>query len=263
MTIWDKTNNILMLPDKDVTNLKKSQDVFIGSSHTLYHLNDSLYQSLTGRQVHVVATGAQYGLESLHYLHLLGERKLLGGKKIYIQLETKDNINVHPEKSWIIINSKWKYLKTIWKYGHSDEKLNFLKAFFTDILSIEWLQKIRMRPYKYLPAEKIRKYVPFIEDEYKVAKKQRNGDKADHFSQKLIQKFIESIPIYQKMYNCEIIYYIAGGCHSNYYKHTENTHDLRWLSFMSDRDYWQDTNHLNSQGADLYTRSLIKIMISN
>lgn len=60
----------------------------------------------------------------------------------------------------------------------------------------------------------------------------------------------------KKKYKCQIVYYLAGGCHSNNYKLILN--DLRWFDFMNEKMYWQDTNHLNEMGSKLYTKSLVE-----
>lgn len=256
MGIWDVYYNIMMLPNQDIMGIQESDDVFLGSSHTLYHINTPYYDSLTHRKAHVVATGAQYGLETIHYLHLLGEKGLLKDKIVYVQLETKENINRHPQKSWMMLNTKPQYINIIYSYGSSAEYLEYVRATFVDFLSIEFFLKRKMTPYKFVGAEEIRREVPFEELEYVAYKHKGNGHFTDKFGQELIDQFLDDRSYYEKKYECQIVYYIAGGCHSNYYKQIIN--DLRWFDFMSKKKYWQDTNHLNSKGSKLYTKSLIE-----
>jgi hypothetical protein len=254
--VWDIYQNMLMLPAEDIKSIHQSDDIFLGSSHTLYHINKPYYDSLTNRKAHVVATGAQYGLETIHYFHLLGENGLLDDKLVYIQLEAKENINRHPQKSWMMLNTKPAYLKCVYKNGSNSEIAEFAKASFVDFLSLEYFLKRKMKPYEFTSAEKIRKKVVFNLDEYNLFKSKKNGHYSDHFGQQLIKEFKKEIPVFEKKYNCKIIYYIAGGCHSNLYE--DATHDLRWMTFMDNKDYWQDTNHLNGKGSRLYTKELIK-----
>ena len=252
----DRYSNMLMLPTNDVSSIKESSDIFIGSSHTLYHINPHVYDSLSGGKTHIVATGAQYSVESLHYLTSLGDRGLLKDKNVYIQLETKDGINKHPDKSWMMLNLRSTDYMTIWNNSATEGKKLLVESVFVDFLSFDWIQKVKMKAYSYKTAQEIRRFVPFDSLEYEQYRMQNNGDHTDDYGQQLISSFINEIPSLENSYKCKIVYYRAGGCHSNLYSKNNGINDLRWMDFMSQPKYWQDTNHLTGEGARIYTRAL-------
>jgi hypothetical protein len=263
LIIYDRfcSEKLPFISVKNIEQIKKAKYVFIGSSHTQFHIiPDTLEKYLGGEKVAILASGGSYLVDNIYLINILNEKHILDNKYVFAQFELSGSFENHPYKSYYALNLPFYIYKIILLNSTWNELRIFLTSVFIDIFFIEDFHPKPIVGFNFKKCEDVRIKKHFPMDKFRQNYFYKNGNNfGDSYSKFIIGEFNRRM---KSEKNMNYTNYIAAGSNLGNYD-IESVIDLRWNKEYLDSAFWWDSNHLTFVGAVFNTKMVANKLINN